>query len=935
MNWNSKTFHILSISAPAGQGLRELVEEYIARLEQTGTYEDTCRASNINNTFSKISHRLAAVVTSKEDAIKKLKKYLEKESEEQAELYTTSASTCGNTANGKNGKIAFLFTGQGSIYPGIAKELYKSAPVFKESLDRCDELFAGHIHQSITRLLYQDNSAAGEINQAIFAQPIIFSLEYSLCRLWQSWGIMPAVVMGHSIGEYAAACMAGIFSLEEAVKLVAARGSIMQQTPDDGLMVGVLMDEAKAGNIIATYSDSVSIAAVNGPGNITLSGSRESLEKITRRIKEERLFVEKLDISHPFHSVKMQPFVAKLKEEYRGMTFSRPHIPVISTITGKIAADEMGDPDYWSEHICKTVRFFNAVKTAQNLGVNIFVEIGGTAALCGMAADCLENKDTLFLPSLRKGNHPWRQLCNSLAQLYVNGAALDWEQFHRCGPSAIPIDSIAPPVADRSIEDTEVNINEEKDMELGISHKNKGKRVIAVQSQLKHMLEIIAGMEAENIEENASLFSMGIDSLMVIQLRKKVNEKYNIDITINDFFTTYNSIKKISDFISEQAPEQEPEPQVESHPGVIHKVRQENEPEAARQVCPVTPGKVTVADVIAKQLEFMNRQQQRISEIMEKQLQVLQKPVVSMPGVLDLGPSPAPEPDRKGMIRTNPYVRNFKHEEDDLTPAQKEFIKTFTVDYNAGTQKSKAYAQSNRRVLADWINSLNFRITLKELIYPIVSQRSEGARFWDIDGNEYIDLSIGFGANYFGHRPGFVVEALEKQIKQGYELGTQSNLAGEVADLITRLTGVERVVFSNTGTEAVMAAIRIARSATGRKKIVRFAGSFHGSFDGILAEADEYGTFPISPGTPLSMVADVVVLPYGSTEALEEIERLGTELAAVLVEPVQSRRPGFQPRKFLHRLRDITSRTGAAFIFDDTCMGFRIHQGGSQAYFGI
>lgn len=349
------------------------------------------------------------------------------------------------------------------------------------------------------------------------------------------------------------------------------------------------------------------------------------------------------------------------------------------------------------------------------------------------------------------------------------------------------------------------------------------------------------------------------------------------------------------------------------------------------------PGDLT--GIMEQQLALIKQQYQATFEIMSSQLAVLAGPADQeyKPGSQREETLTGSEvgKDHKLKERYRPNFRSIKLEEDELTVEQQAFLKEFIGRYTARTQKSRDYIRSYRRVMSDWLSMLNFRVSLKEIAYPIVSQRSAGARIWDLDGNEYIDIAIGYGANYFGHKPGFVQEALEKQLQEGLNMGAVRTLAGEVARLISRLARVERVVFSNTGTEAVMAAIRIARTVTGRDKIVRFAGSFHGTFDGILAEADEQGTYPVSPGTPQGMVKDTIVLPYVSPESLEKIEDCGEELAAVLVEPVQSRKPDLQPREFLHRLREITTRIGAALIFDDIYIGFRLHQGSSRAYFNV
>ncbi|HEY7419422.1 MAG TPA: aminotransferase class III-fold pyridoxal phosphate-dependent enzyme, partial [Ktedonobacteraceae bacterium] len=213
------------------------------------------------------------------------------------------------------------------------------------------------------------------------------------------------------------------------------------------------------------------------------------------------------------------------------------------------------------------------------------------------------------------------------------------------------------------------------------------------------------------------------------------------------------------------------------------------------------------------------------------------------------------------------------------------------------------------------------------------------SQIWDVDGNEYIDIAMGFGVHLFGHVPHFVTEAIAKQLQEGIPIGTQIPLVGEVAQLACELTGMERVMFANSGTEAVMVALRIARTASKRNKIVMFAGSYHGTYEGVLArmieEQGEWRTKPVAPGIPPSMVEDMLVLPYDDPRSLDIIEQRADELAAVLVEPVQSRRPELQPKAFLHALREVTRRHKIILIFDEVITGFRIHQGGAQAWFGV
>ena len=271
-----------------------------------------------------------------------------------------------------------------------------------------------------------------------------------------------------------------------------------------------------------------------------------------------------------------------------------------------------------------------------------------------------------------------------------------------------------------------------------------------------------------------------------------------------------------------------------------------------------------------------------------------------------------------------------------VTDRQRARLDAFVRRYVARTKASKAYTVANRAQLADPRVVNGFRPMTKEITYQIVIERSKGSRMWDLDGNEYVDVLSGFGMNLFGWQPDFVQDAVRRQLDAGYEIGPQHPLAGEVASLVCELTGFDRAGLCNTGSEAVMAAVRIARTVTGRDTVVLFTGSYHGTFDEVLVRAGRGGKgIPAAPGIMSGVFGDVHVLDYGTPEALEFIRANADDLAAVLVEPVQSRRPDFRPIEFLKEVRAITKKSGTCFIFDEVITGFRAHLGGTQALFGV
>ena len=271
--------------------------------------------------------------------------------------------------------------------------------------------------------------------------------------------------------------------------------------------------------------------------------------------------------------------------------------------------------------------------------------------------------------------------------------------------------------------------------------------------------------------------------------------------------------------------------------------------------------------------------------------------------------------------------------------SQQEHLDDLVRRYTARTPTSKRIAQRYRRVLADSRAVVGFRSGTKEMLYPIAGRRASGARLEDIDGNEYVDITMGFGVLLFGHDPDFVTEAVREHLSRGIQLGPRTIETGEAAELLAELTGLERVAFANSGTEANSAAIRLARAATGRDKIVTFLGAYHGHADNVLGRASGSGadqmTVPVSRGIPQAAVSDLLVLDYGSDTALETIARHAGDIAAVVVEPVQSRHPQLRPAEFVRRLRELTRRHNIVLLFDEMLTGFRPAPRGAQELYGV
>jgi acyl transferase domain-containing protein len=250
----------------------------------------------------------------------------------------------------------------------MGRQLYETQPIFRQALDKCNELLLPYLEQPLLSVLYSEQAESSLLDETAYTQPALFALEYALAELWRSWGVTPAIVMGHSVGEYVAACLAGVFSLEDGLKLIAERGRLMQALPAGGEMAAIFAGEAEVLAAITPYSDRVSIAAVNGPENVVISGAGAAIQTILESLAAQGIKARSLTVSHAFHSPLMEPMLADFARVAASVSYAAPQIGLVSNITGKLAGQEIANSAYWQQHVRAPVQFASAIQTLHEQG---------------------------------------------------------------------------------------------------------------------------------------------------------------------------------------------------------------------------------------------------------------------------------------------------------------------------------------------------------------------------------------------------------------------------------------------------------------------------------------------------------------------------------------------------------------------------------------
>ncbi len=905
-------------------------------------------------------HRRALVCKNRADAIALLRGEMPHRSIRQ---------TCESAAH----STVFMFAGGGAQYLNMGRELYHGEPLFRQAVDECAELLNPLIETDIRELIYPTKItevAAKNFEQPSLALPALFAIQFAAANLWMSWGIRPAAMIGHSMGEYTAACLSGVFSLKDALAMVVKRGELFETLPE-GSMLSVPLSESQLREIM---DEQLSIAAINKPDLCVASGPTPAIEKLQAKLTAREIESTRIRINVAAHSQMVEPILAEFGEFLKTIKFHPPEIPLISNVSGDWASDtEIANWEYWVKHLRQTVRFADGLGVLLAESERIFLEVGPGQTLAGLARQHPQKSTArAILSSLRhpKETTPDVQfLLTSLGRLWLAGAEIDWAAFYAderryrvplptypferkrywIDPAKKPAATQQSAFANGENEISQLNITNEgvrlsEQTPTPVAGKPRKERIGAV---LQEILEDLSGMPAANLDIHTTFLELGFDSLFLTQANNAFQRKFKVKISFRQLFEEAPTIDALAAFIDGKLPE-------EAFPDESPAPVSQNQPSSSLPKVPSLP----LANAAPGAESLIERVINQQLQLMAQQLSALQGGAIDPAKLTEMNRTAASSQPQK----TGTPGRDFRAAEQDddaaegksfgpwrplekrsaeaISESQRENLQKFLERYTAKTAGSKAIAAAQRPHYADPQSVNGFNRLWKEAIYPIAAARSAGARIVDVDGNEYVDLIMGFGVNLFGHSPDFVRAAVQQQLAEGWHLGVLSPLAKDVAKLVCEMTGFERVNIVNTGTEAVLAAVRAARTVTGKEKIAMFEGDYHGLVDEFLVRGvptgrdGEYRSLPVAPGIPRFLVENTIVLKYEES-CLEVIRANADELAAVLIEPVSARDPGFQPKEMIQAIRKVTTELEIPLIFDELITGFRLHPRGAQAWYGV
>jgi len=628
-------WHLVTVSARSRQALAEQSRMLGDAIRRGENLQPAAVSHLLNRGRSAFPHRRALVVNDRNMLIEGLS---------DSEL---------DVRGGAFDATFFLFTGQGAQRPHMAKELYHNVAAFRDRLDCCADLLRPHIDFDLRQVLYSDATAASELDRTDVAQPALFAIGYALAGVWQDLGLRPRGLIGHSFGEYVAACLAGVFTLDEALRL---RGRLMQSLPP-GAMLAVDLDEAE---LRPCLSDEVCLAAVNGPGRSVVAGATEAIESLARRLRAQGTVSKRLRVSHAFHSDMMAPIADRFADALRGMTLKAPAVPFVSNLTGTwITAAEATTPDYWVEHLLKPVRFADGLAAirASVSSPAALVEVGPGWDLTALAAGSGSfPAEWEMLPSLsRHGERSdLRTFLSAVASLWSRGQRLDLRALH---PGRRPLIALPGHPFERARHWLNQADKESPAMltampNSAVDRPLNEKRVSRREHILNELQVVVARvlrLPVERVDTAASLLDLGADSIVLIHALREIEQRYGVRLGIRQLYEDLSSLSKVAAYLDEIVPPSDDELALAATP-----VRPA-EPDAATpepptvvrvEAVPIQGGSVQpeisdITDLFARQIELMRQQ-----------LQLLGHYVAEPPKSATSGTAPLKRPEM-GIVQAN------------------------------------------------------------------------------------------------------------------------------------------------------------------------------------------------------------------------------------------------------------------------------------------
>lgn len=526
---------LFPLSAQTPAALKDLSQKvYFELTEQTEiSLNDLCYSASRRR--SHIHHRLAVVVQSTEE----LKQYLNAFAQGNPDI----ATNCRR----QDASVTFVFSGQGSQWSAMGRGLLLTEPVFKAVCEQCDEEFRQYVSWSVLEELQKPENES-RLGETAYAQPAIFTIQVALAALWRSWGIIPKAVVGHSLGEVAAAYVADVLSLGDAVQIVFHRSRLMQQATGQGKMAAIGLSEAEALDLLAGHEERLSIAAINSPNSVVLSGENEAIAQVIQALESRgEIFCRPLNVNCAFHSSQMVPFQDELGRLLQGIKPKEPSIPIFSTVTGSVYKTGDFDANYWSRNIKEPVRFAEALSALAQEGYDIFIEISSHPVLSQSIVQCIREKKVVTLPSLRRSQDDRTVMLKSLGELYTLGLPVNWLQLYPIKGGYIRLPSYPwqeqrywfeekiPSPTSTSHPIPTVQVISDKEEELAWEQQQvseilqqletipEGDRLTFWVAHIQTEVAKILGLGSGQLPDaKVGFFEMGMDSLMVVQLRNQL-----------------------------------------------------------------------------------------------------------------------------------------------------------------------------------------------------------------------------------------------------------------------------------------------------------------------------------------------------------------------------------------------------------------------------